>query len=242
MEDPNNPYARHGATIDTTNPFASPLAEELPGQRPPSEGTLNPWISMWTQPRATIRQIVATNPRHQVLLVAALGSAGQLPQQEEIPTDADAAYLLGIVVGQAIMGAVIGIIALFVLGWLIKVVAHWFGGIGNTLHTRAAFAWSSVPAIWYLPVIWALNVWWALDPPNPAAGPTPMGAVFLLAGFIALVLAIWELVLLSLTVAEVHQIHGGLGFAAVFVAGLIAFVGLLLLIMPFVVLAIVFAA
>ncbi len=239
MDDPNNPYAHRGSVIDPSNPFASPLAEESRGtQIHRADRKLNPWFSMWTQPRATIRQIIETDPRHQVLLVAALGSAGQLPKGRNFPADAEVGYFMGFIVGQAIVGAVIGIVALFLFGWLIKVVARWFGGTGNALHTRAAFAWSSVPSVWFLPVIWALCVWWAIDPPNPAAGPNVMGAVFLLAQFAALVLGIWELVLMSLAVAEVHQIHGGLGFAAVLLAGLIAFAVLMILLMPFLFLAI----
>jgi len=33
---------------------------------------LNPWLSMWTKPRATIQNIVDTNPENFVLILAAI--------------------------------------------------------------------------------------------------------------------------------------------------------------------------
>src|SRR5690606_5669107 len=108
----------------------------------------------------------------------------------------------------------------------------WFGGTGTTLHTRAAFAWSCVPSIWFLPVIVILSVWWVMDPPNLAAGPTLLTLVLMFAKIGTFVLWVWDLVILSLAVAEVHKIHGGLGFAAVLLAGIMVFAGLMLLILP----------
>ncbi|CAN5334171.1 hypothetical protein BH20GEM2_BH20GEM2_19480 [soil metagenome] len=38
---------------------------------------LNPWTSIWTEPRATIRFFTRTNPTRHVLLLAALGGTMQ---------------------------------------------------------------------------------------------------------------------------------------------------------------------
>lgn len=54
----------------------------------------------------------------------------------------------------------------------------------------------------------------------------------LLTIFASLILALWELMLLSLAVAEVHQIHGGLGLVSVLIAGLIALAASFVAFMP----------
>jgi len=38
---------------------------------------INPWLSIWIKPRATIRWIVNTDPTQQVILLAALGGIAQ---------------------------------------------------------------------------------------------------------------------------------------------------------------------
>ena len=37
-----------------------------------TSSTLNPWLSIWTKPRATIQQIIDTNPKRFVLLISAI--------------------------------------------------------------------------------------------------------------------------------------------------------------------------
>ena len=131
-----------------------------------------------------------------------------------------------------LFGAAIGLVALFLMGWLIKVTARWLGGRGSVQETRAAFAWSGIPSIWFLPVIMVLNVWWAIAPPEPAQDVPPWYLAVLISNVIVFFLFLYEVVLLSQSVGEVHRISGWAGFAACFLAGVIFFCSLFAIAIP----------
>jgi hypothetical protein len=54
----------------SNNPYAPPGAPVADVEKRIAIGSLNPWFSMWTRPRATISQIIARDPTHHVLLLA----------------------------------------------------------------------------------------------------------------------------------------------------------------------------
>ena len=39
--------------------------------------TLNPWFTIWTRPRATMRSILDTDPKHMVMVLAMLAGFAQ---------------------------------------------------------------------------------------------------------------------------------------------------------------------
>jgi len=114
---------------------------------------LNPWFSMWIRPRATIQQIVDTDPAYLVPVLAGLmgfsrglfrASAKNLGDQLAWP------WIILIVAG---FGPIGGIIGLYFLGGLIRWTGRWMGGKAAYVEVRAAIAWSCVPSIWAL-ILW----------------------------------------------------------------------------------------
>ena len=111
---------------------------------------LVPWVSIWTRPRASLRQVLDGDPRRAVFRLAALGGvAGALKLAST--SGFGESHAASIVLAVCLPGgAVGGILLLFVLTSLVGVAGRWLGGQGHMPEVMAALAWSYVPAIWGL--------------------------------------------------------------------------------------------
>jgi len=106
-----------------------------------------PWITVWFSPRPTIERLVAGPPMHLVWLLAILGMIATIYQQVAfVGADGlfqDWMFVLGLV----LLGAVVGIVSLYlqaiVLGW----IGRWLGGHATAPQIRTVFAWSMLPII-----------------------------------------------------------------------------------------------
>ena len=117
---------------------------------------LNPWTSMWIQPRATIQQIIDTNPKRFVLTLAALAGVSNHMLYAQWGILANISYDLewGAIVFYALFaGALEGIAALFIMGALIHYIGTFFDSKASSINIRAAIAWSHIPVIWSL-IFW----------------------------------------------------------------------------------------
>jgi hypothetical protein len=136
----NNPYRQPDANLEP---------EPSPGGGPAPEN-LNPWFSIWLRPRATIRSVIAPGPVPATLVVAGLygvadglgqGAAAGLLDVLEIGLFA----LMALLVGAGFVGGMVG---MYIAGWLLTVTGRWLEGRAEPWQLRAAYAWSSIPAIW----------------------------------------------------------------------------------------------
>jgi hypothetical protein len=110
-------------------------------------GPLNPWLSIWRRPRATIQQIVDTNPEHSVVALAALSG---IVQALSNATARDAGDVLGLPVILALvllLGPFLGLLGVYFGAWLLQWTGRWLGGRATTTQLRASLAWGSVPMI-----------------------------------------------------------------------------------------------
>src|SRR5262249_17723533 len=115
----------------------------------------SPWLSVWLRPRDTIERIVATNPRYQVLLLAALGGISIVAFAL-----IDAKLLTGLLQWRVIaivtlVGAAFGVVNLYVSGVLFLWSSRILGGRAATVDLRAALAWGLAPRVISL-VIWLI--------------------------------------------------------------------------------------
>ena len=114
---------------------------------------LNPWVSIWTQPRATIQQIVDSDPEQSVLILA--GIAGFVSTLDSV-RDAglgDGIPWFYIVLICALIGSLLGIAGLYVFSFLLHWTGKWLDGRASQPLIRAAGAWAQVPIIWGL-LLW----------------------------------------------------------------------------------------
>lgn len=185
----------------------------------------NPWASLWTHPRITLRRILDTNPKKYVLLLAMLGTIfmglSQLstvwvkqPHREEYHNPTMIILII-------VLGAILGLIHLYVGGWLYKIVGSWLGGKGSYVDLRSATGWSSYPLIvGYILVILG----------NLIFGRHGM----LVTSLVALVVNVWAFVIFCNLIGEAHRFSSwkGLGTLLIIIIFFVVVFALLLLLVP----------
>lgn len=160
----------------------------------------NPWATIWTRPRATIRRIVEADVRYQVVFLAILsGALIWLERRWSNPSTASAFPML--VVIAVIVGAILGVVELYINGALLKWAGAALGGVGSYAEVRAALAWSRVPIIVAV-TIGILAILLGTDGPMLGAESTGSGAsLALLHG----ALVLWGFVVMLKCLGEVHR-------------------------------------
>jgi hypothetical protein len=204
----------------SANPYAAPQsAPEL--VEPEFEGG-NPWRTIWTRPRATIRRIIDTDPQRQVTLLvvqAGIGQALDWAAMRHVGDQLPLTTILGIGVVGGVLG---GLIGLHLGGWLLRVTGGWLDGGATPEAVRAAIAWASVPRVFAL-ILWLPNLlifgkdMFTTATPTLNAHPA-LGAVVIGFGLVEAVLAIWSLVLFLTCLGEAHRFSAWKALAASFLA------------------------
>lgn len=194
---------------------------------------LNPWTSMWTRPRATMRGILATNPtRHVLLLSVITGIAGAFDRAAS-ESMGDTTSLKTIIFLALLLGPFFGILGLFIAGAMLRWTGSWLGGVASSEQVRAAVAWSSVPTIWGL-LLWIPYL--ALlggDMFGSELGfdlDSPQGIMLLALAAAELILGIWAFVVFLKCLGEAHRFSAWKALGASLLAGLILIVPLVCII------------
>jgi hypothetical protein len=107
----------------------------------------NPWLSIWTEPKKTVRSIVSTDPRFGFAILSAiygLPMALNLAQNFSLGT---VVPIWAILIGSLIVCTFLGMIGISIATWLLHFTGNWIGGKGNFLTIRTAVTWSNVPNI-----------------------------------------------------------------------------------------------
>jgi len=113
----------------------------------PAQRTLNPWLAIWTRPRATIRQQVEHDPEAWVLALVAMAGVGQLLGDASARSYGDRFDLPTLLFIALLAGPLLGILAAYVVGALLCWSGRLLGGSAHPAEIRAAIAWSSVPYV-----------------------------------------------------------------------------------------------
>jgi len=155
--------------------------------------TSSPWLSVWINPRRTVERILATKSGWDVLLLAALGTISEIAAQL-IPISGLPAALPDwrILAALALLGAVAGILALYLTACFLKWTGALLGGRASMATIRAAVAWGGAPFAVGVPI--CLVGFFALALSGLAKGPfvaIVLQLILLVLGWWALVLALW---------------------------------------------------
>jgi len=153
---------------------------------------INPWKEVWLHPRDTIKAILKYDPKYMVLPLAALaGIANNALDFESM----DAIVGGSSFIGSVFVAALLGIVSLYVYGFLLNLTGKWIKGKANALKLRAAIAWSSVPVVssllLFIPLLFGLN--------NSAPGIVGISTITMI------VLGVWSLVLYFSMLSEVQK-------------------------------------
>lgn len=176
----------------------------------PSQPRSNPWLTIWTKPRATLLAIVRDNPSYGFFFlcfvygfVAVLGGAQQVSLG-----NATSGFIILLV--SALLGFFVGYLALSIQALVLKWTGSWIGGKASYKEIRAAVAWSNVPAIvdialWIITTFIFGSALFTQDFSQNLFFGTPGGHVFILTGIARLVLGIWSIVILLIGLSAVQK-------------------------------------
>ena len=172
--------------------------------------SLRPLFALWIAPRETIRRLVDTDPTRYVIGLAMLrGALGRLEiawfSALSQRTPLGPLWPLGVAF-RVVLGAIVGVIGLYVGAWLVGIFCRILGGISSAIEMRAALAWSHVPGITAAAVSIALVLFGAIDPPEFKHGRLPVmtGSTIELM-LVNLVLIGWGVVVQLNCVGEVNR-------------------------------------
>lgn len=201
--------------------------------------SLTPWLSIWTHPRRTIRQVLEDDvEQDRVLLLAALGGIQNALDQASERSMGDTIPIGFILVIAVVFGSLGGILGMYVMAALIQFTQRLFGGTASAYEIRAVYAWSNVPmipmlALWLLTLLlWGDGLFRSdfLEP-----GGTVLDVVYLFSFIgVALILVIWGVVIFLLGLSEVQRYGVVKALLNSIVAFLVILVPILLLMLPFI--------
>jgi hypothetical protein len=204
----------------TENPYEPPKARDHVGSL-----TINPFLTIWTKPRATTRAIVDTNPAFRVLPLAILGGVLEALQLESLVFAGDQLTVPITLLIAIVIGPPLGLVLLYAGAWVVQMSCLLLGGQADSREVRAALAWSSVPLLATLP-LWIIRL-----PLLGRVSAHPALIYPLVATFVPeLILSVWWMVITAKALGEVQRFSAWRAFSS-----------MLLLLSPFVILIVILA-
>jgi hypothetical protein len=160
----------------------------------------NPWLTIWTSPRETIKKIVAKDPNQSIWILASIIGFGYLYDLAmELP-----GFVVLVLLPMAVLSPFLGMVLLNIEAWIYLKVGEWLKGRAKFQVVRAAGAWSSIPMIPLIPVIMGLELIPFIRDVSISS------AAFLVSLYIALltvlfVLIVWSIVIQIGTISQVQR-------------------------------------
>ena len=196
-------------------------------------GWITPFFTIWTEPRATIRRIVDTDPKRNVIALAATGPAisalvGQWSKALNNSSNLSVLWPLWVAVVVAFEAAV-GVLFLYIFAAIFKWSGSLLGGVASRVEMRTALAWSQVPAI-AAELVLLIAILMGIPIPVPTApGTFPhIDPAFYKVMVVEGVLAVWGFFISLKCIGEVHRFSAWRAFVAVLIPPVIVLVVLVL--------------
>ncbi len=173
---------------------------------------INPWLSVWTKPRATIAEMIRTNPRYGYTALSAMCGFPILLQWAQM-------FSLGlywkatlVVIVALLLCIPVGMLAITIGSGLLYWTGKWIGGVGEYPAVRAAVSWANLPnlvtnAIWLLFIGFMGSCAFAPDLGTEAEAVIPVSIawLFLIGGTVQLGMTVWSIVIFLVGLSEVQK-------------------------------------
>ncbi|NGX61438.1 MAG: hypothetical protein K940chlam9_00923 [Chlamydiae bacterium] len=177
------------------------------------------WGKIWVHPKKTMEAILQENPKKWIIWLAIIWgilslwlglSTSSHEQVHALSTGVEIALIL-------IVGAVAGIVHLYVGGWLLQLTGSWVGGEGNFVDVKSAVGWNFYPNS--VAILFGLL--------GVAAFPNPW--LQLAAGIVYIVGAIWAFVIFMNLLAAAHKVSAWKALLAFIIAVVLVLVALMVI-------------
>lgn len=204
-------------TSASDNPYASPgdHPPALPAERPrqPLAAGAKPWRTIWTQPRATVRRLVESDPGYGVTFLAGLGGISHALDRASLKSSGDTLSLPVILGVACVLGPLGGLLGLWVSSLVLRVAGAWIGGVATSRQLRTAIAWATVPTLcgstMWVPQLALFGAeMFTSDTPKMDANPT-LVLLLLASAAVQIVGGLWTAVIGCQTIAEVQGFRSG---------------------------------
>lgn len=176
---------------------------------------LNPFLSVWTQPKETVRQFIKNDKLgYTMILVSIAGIGGMIASLQDSGWFQDLSLAFWII-GIFIAGIISGFLNLGINSLLYTLIGKLYGGHGRTRDMAVAIGPMMIPQIFVVPVL----IFYVLlfgerffaAPEGFDLTSIPVGAyLFLL--LLMLVTGIWSIVISSKAIGVVHGFSSMRGF------------------------------
>jgi len=192
-------------------------------------GSITSFFTIWTEPRATIRRIVDTDPTRNVIALAAVGPAiAALASQwsKALANNSNLSVLwpLWVAVNVAVQAAV-GVLGLYIGAAILKWSGGLIGGVATRVEMRAAIAWAQIPGIAAEIILLAAVLTGVPTPQAPVSGTLPhIDPGFYKILVVEVVLGLWGGIVAMYTIAEVHRFSAWRAFLTTLIPALVAMV------------------
>lgn len=163
--------------------------------------TTNPWFSIWTQPRQTIRAIVARHPRYHFFYLAALYGLQNVLFYATYYSVGLTFHFAIVLLLAVVLSPLIGIVWFYFYGWLLHFTGRWLKGEAPFSHVQAALAWSKVPLVINI-LMWFILL--AFTSEGMFIQYVSAPSIFFI-NAITLITGIWSLVILIQGIREVQN-------------------------------------
>lgn len=192
---------------------AGPDDELAPGWDAPQDASpyeelplADAFLTMWVRPRQTIRRIVRRNPRYAVVPLAAVAGITSVLATMANRGGGQTLSVGGVLLSALVGGPILGLIGIFLGGWLVRLTGRWFlEGRGGPQEVRAALAWAELPSIAALPLwLFATAAFGASLFQESAGELFGASVVYALFAICVTALRIWGIALAGAALAEVQ--------------------------------------
>jgi Yip1 domain len=170
---------------------------------------MNPWISIWTEPRKTIDSIVDENPKKHLWLLAWIYGFLSFMNASQSFVLGNTVQFFGIILLSILIAPLWGMLVFQVWSYVVHLIGKLLKGKGSFPYVRAAFAWSCVPLtvnifLWILLLlVFGKSLFQTAE---PTTGPVVLLTLVLIAKVIVM---IWSLVIYINALAEVQRFSIG---------------------------------
>ncbi len=171
----------------------------------------NPWVTIWTRPRATVAAIIKRNPAYHLWVLAGLSGlpfALQFFRWILLERSYPLSFLLVI----AILSFVIGTLIITLMSLLFFWAGKWVGGKADFSAVRVAVAWANVPNLILIFLLILLLF---------KQGHFNWNSFNIYLGFIQWGISIWSLIILLIGISQAEEFSVGRAMITFFLASII---------------------